>query len=44
VADVRKEQSAGIGAGTVLAEESQMVASDKALPARAHVRISVVLS
>lgn len=39
-----KEQSTGIGAGTVLAEESQMVASNKALPARADVWISIILS
>jgi len=44
VADARKEQRAGIGVGAILAEDSQMVASDKALPARADVRITVILS
>jgi hypothetical protein len=42
--DPRKEQRAGIGGGSILAEEPQMVTSIKALKARSEDRITVILS
>ena len=42
--DPRKEQRAGIGSGSILAEEPQMVTTIKALKARSEERITVVLS
>ena len=44
LADVRKEQGARIGIGTVLAEEPEMVASQKGLQARANIHVTVILS
>jgi len=44
VADARKEQCSRIGGGAVLAEETQMVASEKGLQAHADVPITMVLS
>lgn len=44
MADVRKEQRARIGTGTVLAEEPEMVASQKGLQARPDFHITVILT
>ena len=44
MADARKEQCSRIGGGAVLAEETQMVASEKGLQAHADVPITMVLT
>jgi hypothetical protein len=42
--DVRKEQCIGVSLGPILAPQPQMVAPDEALPARANVRIPIIIS
>jgi hypothetical protein len=42
--DIRKEKCVGMGLGPVLAPQPQMVAPDEALPARANIRIPIIIS
>ena len=42
--DVRKEKCIGVSLRPVLAPQSQMVAPDEALPARANIRIPIIIS
>ena len=42
--DVRKEKCTGIGTGPILAPHPQMIAPNEALPARANIRIPIIIS
>ena len=42
--DVRKEKCISSGLGAVLAPHPQMVTTDEALPARANIRIPIIIS
>ena len=42
--DVRKEKCIGMGAGPILVPHPQMIAPDEALPARANIRIPIIVS
>ena len=42
--DVRKEKCIGTGLGPILAPQPQVVAPNEALPARANIRIPVIIS
>jgi hypothetical protein len=42
--DVRKEKCIGVSLGAVLAPHPQMIAPEKAFPARANIRISIIIS